>query len=492
MRRTAFPLVLPAALAIVAAACSVGPDYVRPTADVPPAYRENDGWKTAEPHDAAERGAWWEVFDDPALNALEAQVVPANQNVAAAEARFLQARAIVSETRAAWFPTVTIGVSATRLRTSENSGFVSASGGGTSFAGGGRTSNDFAMPITVAWEADLWGRIRRAVQASEATAQASAGDLAGAELSLEGEVATNYFRARTLDAEAKLFAETIVAFAKSLELTQNRYNQGVASLADVAQAQTQLESTRAQAIDLGVERAQVEHAIAVLIGKPPADFSLPTQPLDRPPPAIPAGVPSALLERRPDIAAAERRAAATSADIGVAVAAYYPTLTLSATGGFTSSDIANWLTWPSRVWSFGPSLTETVFDGGARGAETTRARAAWDEAVANYRQSTLSAFQEVEDDLAALRILEEEAEVQDRAVAAAREAVRIVSNQYKAGITSYIEVVLTQASALANERAARDVLGRRLASAVQLVQALGGGWNASDLPPTSDLATGIF
>jgi NodT family efflux transporter outer membrane factor (OMF) lipoprotein len=469
-------------LALLAVGCSVGPNYVRPSAPAPAEFKEAAGWKVAEPRDEATRGPWWTIYGDETLAALLAEVEPSNQSLAAAEARFRQARALVSVARASWWPTVTVGVSAGRSRTSEN---LSSTQGG-SF--GGHTENDFAMPLSVAWEADVWGRIRRQVESSEASAQASAADLASTRLSLQAELATDYFRLRTLDAQRRLLDATADVYARSLALTQNRYAGGIASRADVVQAETQLASTRAQAIDVGVERAQNEHAIAVLIGKAPAELSLGNAPLDATPPEVPPGVPAALLERRPDVAAAERRVAAANAEIGVAEAAYFPTVELSAVGGFESNDIAKWFVWPSRFWSFGPSVTETVFDGGARGGLTAQARASYDETVALYRESTLTAFQQVEDALAALRLLEDEARVQDTAVGSAREAVRITTNQYKAGITSYLEVVITQAAALNNERTAVDIQGRRLAASVFLVQSLGGGWRTDDLPPRHDLA----
>jgi NodT family efflux transporter outer membrane factor (OMF) lipoprotein len=338
------------------------------------------------------------------------------------------------------------------------------------------------MPIEASWELDLWGRIRRNVESNEASAQASAADLESTRLSIQAALAVDYFQLRALDAERKLLDETVDAFARSLDLTRKRKDQGVASQADVAQAETQLESTRAQAIDVGVQRAQLEHAIAVLIGQPASDFSLAAAPLRATPPAIPIGIPSELLERRPDVAFAERNAAAANAQIGVATAAYYPTVSLGASGGFEATNASDWFTWPSRIWSLGPSVTETVFDGGKRGALTAQARAQYDERVANYRQTVLAAFQNVEDEIAALRLLEQEMDRQDLAVAAARDSVRITTTQYKAGIVSYLNVVITQAAALSNERTAVDLLGRRMVASVLLVQALGGGWNMDELP----------
>lgn len=468
-----------ALLVMLASACSVGPDYRRPEVVVPTVYKELGDWKTAEPSDDLARGPWWERYGDAELSRLEQQVTEANQNLVAAEARFRQARALVSNARADWWPTVTIGVSATRAHQSANLGSTFASGS---------TNNRYAMPIEASWELDLWGRIRRNVESSEASAQASAADLESSRLSLQTSLATSYFQLRSLDGQRKLFDDTVDTFARSLDLTRKRFEQGVASRGDVAQAETQLESARAQAIDVGLARAQLEHAIAVLVGVPASDFSVAAAPLDATPPAIPAGVPSTLLERRPDVAAAERTVASANAQIGVATAAYYPTVSLGASGGFESSDVESWLEWPARIWSFGPSVTETVFDGGKRGALTAQARGAYDEQVATYRQTVLAAFQNVEDQIAALRYLEDESARQERAVAAARDSVRITMSQYKAGIVSYLNVAVVQASALSNERTAVDLMGRRMVASVLLVQAVGGGWSADELPAASTLA----
>jgi len=343
------------------------------------------------------------------------------------------------------------------------------------------------LPLDVTWQADVWGRIRRTVESNQAGAQASAADLENARLSIQAELAQNYLQMRTLDAQKQLLDESVVAFGKSLELTKNRYTSGVASKADVLQAETQLKTTQAQAIDVGVQRAQLEHAIAVLIGRPPALVSIPGVPLAAVPPPVPVGVPSALLERRPDIAAAERRVAAANAQIGVAEAAYYPTVTLSASGGVESSELSKWFTWPSRFWSVGPAISQVVFDGGLRRAQTEQALAAYDGSIATYRQTVLTAFQGVEDNLAALRILEEEARVQDEAVKAAQQSLAVIMNQYKAGIVNYLNVVTAQTTALSNEVTAVQILGRRMTANVLLIQALGGGWEASDLPSTEDV-----
>ena len=470
-------------VAAVVAGCSVGPDYVRPPVITPDAYKENVGWKVAEPRDDVLRGTWWQLFGDPALDALEEQVSLGNQDLQVAEATYRQARALVRQARADYFPTVTAGVGYTRSRQSDTLGSPS---GSSSSSKGKTISNQpvstFQLPIEVAWTPDFWGRVRRAVESGRASAQASAGDLETARLSFQAELAQDYFQLRMLDAQKRLLDDTVAAFTTALQLTQNRRASGVASRVDVVQAETQLKTTQALAIDVGVARAQTEHAIALLLGQPASTFSLPVVPLTTTPPPIPVGVPSALLERRPDIAAAERRMAAANAQIGIAVAAYYPTVTLSFSGGLESGSVSQWFTWPSRFWSVGPSITETVYDGGLRKAQTDQARAAFDGSVAAYRQAVLTAFQGVEDNLAALRILEEESRVQDQAVRAAQESVTLTTNQYKAGVVSYLNVITVQTIALNDEITAVQLLGRRMAAAVLLIQALGGGWTADELP----------
>jgi NodT family efflux transporter outer membrane factor (OMF) lipoprotein len=481
MRRVPFLLVL--VVALLAAGCTVGPNYVRPDAPTSDTFKEIGGWRTAQPRDDMLRAPWWELYDDPVLSGLADQVAEANQNLAAAEARFRQARTLVWQARSNWFPTVVAGVSFSRSRVS------STLRGGQGF-GTGSVSSDFTLPGSISWELDLWGKIRRQVESETASAQASAADLANTRLSLQSEMAVDYFQLRTLDADIQLLNDTARSYERSLVLTQNRHEHGIASGADVAQAQAQLESTRAQAIDLGVQRAALEHAIAVLIGTPPADFSLPPAELAAEPPDVPVSLPSDLLERRPDVATAERSMASANAQIGVALSAYYPTVTLSGSGGFESGDVAKWLMWPSRFWSAGPSISQTVYDAGRRAAQTEQARAAYDETVDTYRQTVLSAFQEVEDQLAALRILEQESGVQARAVKAAQDSVRLTTSQYEGGIVSYLNVVVVNAAALADERTAVDIQGRRLAASVLLVQGLGGGWSAGELPTSSDLARG--
>lgn len=450
-------------------ACMMGPDYVKPTVTIPETYKEMDGWKLAQPKDEVIRGPWWEVFDDPQLNELEGQVDIANQNIAIAEAQFRQASALVLAARAAYFPLATAGASANRA-----SG--SSSLGREGLATPTNVTTTYLLAGNVSWEADIWGRIRRTVESSRASAQASAADLESVRLSVRAALAENYFLLRTLDRQKQLFDATVEAYRRSLELTTNQYSSGVASRADVLQAETQLKSVQAQAIDVGVLRAQYEHAIAVLVGKPPAQFSLPAAPLQAAPPAAPAGIPSELLERRPDIAAAERRMAAANAQIGVAKAAYFPAVTLGAAGGYESIDVSNWLTWPSSFWAVGPAISQIVFDGGLRRAMTDQARAAYDAAVASYRQTVLISFKEVEDNAAALRILEEESRAQDEAVNAARKSLEFSLNQYKQGTVSYLNVITAQAAALNNERAAVSILGRRMTASVLLIKALGGGW----------------
>ncbi|HET7439768.1 MAG TPA: efflux transporter outer membrane subunit [Terriglobales bacterium] len=460
---------------LVLSGCAVGPRYSRPSAPVPPAYKEEPpGWKMAQPGDQITRGKWWEIFGDAQLNTLEDQVSVGNQNLKAAFAQFEQARALVRLNRADYYPTVTAGVSVSRNRLSSNRG-VATSLSKNSYS-------DITVPVNVSYEPDLFGRIRRTVEASRAGAQASAGDLESLRLTLQSELAVDYFQLRTLDAEEQLLNDTVAAFEKALELTQNRYKGGVASAVDVAQAQTQLETTRAQAIDVHLQRSQFEHAIATLIGQPASTFSIPVAPWTLPPPVTPAGLPSDLLERRPDIAAAERRVAAANAEIGVARAAYFPLLTLSGSGGYESSKINNLFTGPSGFVSAGASAVVTAFDVGRRRAVSEQARAAYDQTVANYRETVLTAFQEVEDNLAALRILENEARTQDAAVAAAQNSLNLSTNRYKGGVVSYLEVITAQSIALTDERAAVDILRRRMTASVQLIKALGGGWNAANLP----------
>ena len=467
-----FFLGLTTIVVLLCAGCMVGPDYFKPSVPMTPAYKEDQGWKLARPLDDIPRGKWWEIFGDPQLNALQEQVSEANQNVKVAEARFRQARALIGFARAGLFPTVSAGVSASSLRNSTT----------TQSPSSGASTRDFLLTGDVSYELDLWGRIRRGVTAAREEAQASAADLETARLSLQAELAFDYFELRSADAQQRLFNDTVKAFDEALQLTTRRFEGGAAPKSDVAQARTQLETTQVQATDIAVQRAQFEHAIAILIGKPPADFRLPAIPLDLQPPDIPAGLPSELLERRPDIAAAERRVAEANEQIGIAKAAYFPTVTLNALLGFESSSINKWMGWQSFLWAVGSSLTQTIFDGGRRRATSEAALANYDATVASYRQATLDAFQQVEDNLAALRILEQEAEQQQRAVASARESLQLFSNRYKGGVDTYLQVITAQTVTLSNERNQVDILRRRMDASVLLVKAVGGGWNVTDLP----------
>ena len=456
------------------AGCTVGPDYRRPAAEVPATYKEAGNWKPAQPNEQNLGGNWWELFQDPQLNALEKQVNVSNQNLKAAEAQYTQARALVRYYRADYFPTLSGGASASRNKISENRP--------PSLTTNGATYNDFQIPFELSYEVDVWGRVRRNVESYRDQAQASAADLAAVNLSMHAQLALDYFQARTLDAEEQLLNSTVTQYQQALELIESRFAGGLASDLEVQQAKTQLETTRAQAIDVAVARAQYEHAVAVLIGKPPANFSLAPLPLTTPPPSIPMGLPSELLERRPDIAAAERRMAAANAQIGVAKAAYYPTISLGATGGFESGALGTLLTGPSALWSVGGSAIAPIFDAGRRRANVDQALAAYDQNVANYRETVLTGFQQVEDNLAALRILEHEAQVQEAAVVAAQKYLELANTRYKGGVTSYLEVTTAQSAALSDEVTAVNILGRRMVDAVTLVQALGGGWNTSELP----------
>jgi NodT family efflux transporter outer membrane factor (OMF) lipoprotein len=464
---------------------------------VPATYKEGAaadqaGWKPAQPADAIERGAWWKAFGDTTLNDLETQVNVSNQSLKQAEAQYRQASALVSGARANYFPTVGVSASATRSGRYGNSGNGIVSGGTVI---GGQTGNgkanshstSYSLPFTAAWEPDLWGRVRRTVEGDVADAQASAATLGSTRLSLHASLAQTYFQLRIVDEQKRLLDDTVAAYQKSVQLTENQYKVGVAARADVVQAQAQLQSAQAQAIDLGIARAQYEHAIALLIGKTPAEFSLAPVELAIAPPPIPLALPSQLLERRPDVAIAERQTAAANAQIGIAESAYFPSLTLNASGGYQNSTFTDWLTAPSRFWSLGPQLAETIFNGGARAAQTAQARAAYDAAAANYRETALAAFQNVEDNLAALRILEQEAAVQNAAVKSAQTSLAIANNQYRAGLVSYLNVVSAQATAYSNERNAIGILGNRLTDSVALIKALGGGWSADELPKAGDI-----
>jgi len=472
-RRLALPAVLAATLL---AGCMVGPRYERPQSAATASFKEGGEWKVAQPREDLPRGNWWEMFGDARLNDLIGRVSISNQNLRVVEAQYRQAVAVADQARAQLFPSVTASASVSRGRSSALVPSSPSSPPATTYSASG----------AVSWDADLWGKIRSTLAANEASAQASAADLASALLSAQTLLAQDYFALRIADAQKGLLEETVKAYQTSYDLTVNRYKAGVAAKSDVVQAQTQLVSTQAAAIDVGVLRAQLEHAIAILTGVPPSEFKVDPELLAVSIPEIPVSVPSVLLERRPDIAGSERRVAAANAQIGVAQAAYFPDLSLSATGGFRSFSFARWFELPSRFWSLGPTLAETLLDFGLRDAQKAQAVAAWDATVATYRQTVLTSFQQVEDNLAALRILEEESRVQDEAVRLAREAVQLTINQYKAGTVNYLNVITTQATELTNENTAMVLLGRRLAASVLLVQAMGGGWAADELPATRD------
>jgi NodT family efflux transporter outer membrane factor (OMF) lipoprotein len=460
--------------AALAAGCAVEPRYVPPQVSVPAAYKEQAAdaatlLEPGQPLDGISRQGWWELFHDAQLNDLEARLIRANPSLAESEARYRQARALVRQERAAYFPTVTTSASATRTRPAAGSRADSNAG----------TLTEYSLGAGASWEPDLWGRIRQTVASGTASAQAAAGDLESARLSLSAELAADYVQLRSFDAELALFDETIDAYRRAATLTTNQYNAGIVSRADVEQANTQLASAQAQADDVRLQRQQLEHAIAVLIGEPPANVSLAAAPLDGDPPIVPIDVPSRMLERRPDVAAAERRVAAANAQIGVATSAFFPALTLTGNGGFQASALQQWLSWPMRFWSIGPTLALTAFDAGARRAVKAQAVAAYDETVAAYRQTVLSAFQDVEDNLAAERLLKDEGERQQAATAAAQRSLDISMNQYRAGTVSYLQVATQQTALLTSQRAALAVTAQRFAAAVQLIRALGGGWSGA-------------
>ncbi|MGH9680264.1 MAG: efflux transporter outer membrane subunit [Candidatus Acidiferrales bacterium] len=456
--------------------CSVGPKYAKPEVpQIPTAYKETGNWKPAEPSDEARRGKWWVIFQDPQLNALEDQLTVSNQTLRAATDRFQEARDDLRIARSEQYPLVTVDASATHQRQSNNRALK------------GATSptyySDYFLAGDVSYEADVWGRVRGLVASSRALAQASAADLETVRLSLHAELALDYLTLRGLDAQKQLLDSNVAAFEKALQLTESRFQGGVASREDVELATTELEQTRAQDIDITSARDQFEHAVAALVGQPASTFHLAAvDKMSAPPPIPPTGLPSELLERRPDIAAAERRVAAANAQIGVARTAYFPTILLGLTAGFESGQFTSWLTGPSTLWSVGASALETAFDAGRRHAITDQARAAYDETAANYQQTALTAFQEVEDSLSDLRVLDQESRTQDAAVAAANRALDQATNRYKGGLENYLTVITAQTAALANERTAVDLLTRRMTSTVLLVKALGGGWDISKLP----------
>ncbi|MDB5815945.1 MAG: efflux system, outer rane lipoprotein NodT family [Rhodocyclales bacterium] len=468
----AFPVVRTRHLSLLAilllAACSVGPDYVRPAIDTSAAYKEAGPWKTAEPQVADSRQPWWEAYGDPTLNALVQDAERANQNIRFAEAQYRQARAISDAARAGLWPGLEGDAGAQRARTNNN--------------GGVKEANTYSLGLAASWEPDLWGGVRRSIESGKASEQASADTLAGVHLSIQAALAQDYLQLRIVDQLHDLYADTIAAYTRSLKLVQAQHAAGTALLSDVALAESQLATAQAQAVDLDAQRSQLEHAIAILTGRAPADFSLPpataAQPFTGQLPVSPVGVPSQLLERRPDIAAAERRVAVANANIGVARAAMFPTLILSARGGFSAGDLSRLFDTPSRIWSLGAALAQTLFDGGLHRARGAQAVAAYDAAVADYKQTVLSGFQQVEDNLSTLRVLDQESGLQARAVQSSQLAERLALSQYRAGTSSYLNVITTQVLSLSNQRTAVQLRGRQLAASVSLITATGGSWNA--------------
>jgi NodT family efflux transporter outer membrane factor (OMF) lipoprotein len=474
----------PTALTIMMllAGCTVGPKYARPSVPTAPAdaFKEVGGWKTAQPSDQLQRGAWWEMFGDSQLNALEDELTRSNQDLKVAQARFQQARALIRFNRASEFPTITTAPGIASIRDSANRPYFNTTS----------STGDFVLPFDLSYELDVWGRVRRTVAASREEAQATAGDLETVSLSLHAELALDYFELRSADAQKQLLDDTVKAYQDALQLTINRFDGGAAPKSDVAQARTQLEATMVQDTDVSVARAQFEHTIAILIGKPPAAFTLAPSPLNVQPPIISVGLPSQLLERRPDVAAAERRVVESNEQIGIARAAFFPTIILSASAGFEGNSIANWFSWPSRFWAVGPSTLETLFDAGRRHATSQVALANYDATVATYRETTLTALQQVEDNLAALRILEQEAQQQKDATASAQESLQVFTDRYIGGADPYLQVLTAQTIDLQNERNDVDILRRRMDASVLLIKALGGGWNASQLPTATQLGQG--
>jgi len=474
--------------------CDLAPKYAKPVVPTPPTYKTPEGvtqtedWTQAQPEDTAARGKWWEVFNNPQLNSLEEQVNVSNQNIASAAANFLAARALVKETRAQYFPTVVVNPSITNARPSP--GQLGSFGGGSAASSFSiQPSTDYSLSFDASWQPDLWGRVRNLVNANTFAAQATAADLQNIRLTAQSELAVDYFELRTQDALKQLFDATVAAYQDSLDLIQLQFRAGIASDEAVAQAETQLEATQAQDTNLGIARAQFEDAIAILIGQPAPAFSLPAETLQATRPPIPPGIPSQLLERRPDVAAAERAVAEANAQIGVARAAYYPNVTLSAAGGFGSTSIATWFAWPTRFWSVGPSLTETIFDAQLRKATVQQYRALYDASVANYRQAVLAAFGQVQDNLAAIGILTRQITQQDSAVSSAQRNLEIATERYRAGIDPYLNVITAQTTLLSNQQAAVDLRLQQMTSSVQLIEALGGGWDDSQLPSPQNIRT---
>jgi NodT family efflux transporter outer membrane factor (OMF) lipoprotein len=464
-------------------ACAVGPDYQRPPLNVPSGYKEQGDWKVSQPAEAGSDAAWWSTFADPALDQLERQVVISNQTVLASEAAFRQASAAAEAANAQLFPTLSLDGGMTRSKTRS----VVASRTTGAVTSGSNVGNAFSLSGSASWVLDIWGKLRRASEAAQATAQASAADLAAARLTAQATLASDYFTLRSTDQLIRLLDATVEAYAQSLRITRNQYAQGTAALSDVRQAEDQLEATRAAFINAGITRAQLEHAIAVLVGKAPAEFSIAPVAGVAEPPAVPLVLPSALLERRPDIAAAEQAVAAANANVGVAIAGFFPTISLTGSSGFQNSSMSNLLQASNNVWSFGPNLAQTVFDAGLLSDQLAEARATYDQQVATYRQTVLVAFQGIEDQLASLHILARQQEVEDRAVAAATDAERLILNQYKAGTVAYTSVVTAQAAALTARQQALTIRQNRLTATVALIQDLGGGWQAEQR--TAEAAT---
>jgi NodT family efflux transporter outer membrane factor (OMF) lipoprotein len=455
----------------------VGPNYRTPTMPAPPAYSDNGhngNWSAANPADDANRGDWWTIYQDVELNGLEQRCATANQSIAAALHAYEQAHDLVRENKASLYPTVSIGGSATRNRIS-NTKPLHTPGEATNYW-------DFLIPLNISWEPDFWGAIRRQIESSAASAQASAADLSNTRLSLQGTLAVTFFQLRGLDLQSQLLRSTLDSYQQTLQLTQDRLKGGLASQSDVDQAETQLEQTRAQLIDLGVQRAQFEHAIAVLVGEAATNFHIAERPLAGDPPSVPAGIPSELLQRRPDIAGAERRVASANALIGVAKSAYYPSITLGAGGGVESDLVSQVFSAGSSTWYAGPSVNEVIYDAGRRKAQVDFALAQREQAAALYREQVLSAFRDVEDQLSALHILEDEATVTGRAVTSAKRSTELSTLRYKRGLAPYLEVLTNQTIELANERTAASLVTQRVVASAQLQMALGGGWNVAQLP----------
>ena len=481
------------AVTLLFASCTVGPKYNRPAVNAPEAYKEltpgdyaqTEGWKTAQPKDDALRGKWWEIFNDPELNALEEKINVSNQSVAASTSAFLAARALVRQARSQYFPTVNVNPSITAQRPSSSNSTAATAGTKSTTS----VFTAYSLPFDATWQPDLFGRVRNSVRSSVAGAQVSAAELENVRLTIQAELASEYFSLRGQDALRQLLDRTVADFQASLDLTKVLYETGISSDEAVAQAETQLETTQAQATAVGILRAQLEHAIATLIGQPASAFSIQPEPLITRPPAIPFGVPSQLLERRPDIAAAERLVAQANAQIGIAKVAYYPAVSLNGSVGLQSTHIADWFTWPSRFFSVGPALAETLFEGGLRRATVQQFRAQYDEQVANYRQTVLTAFQQVEDNLSGLRILSVEIQQQDTAVASATRNLTIATDRYKLGIDPYLNVLTAQILLVNNEVTAVNLRTAQMTTSVLLIEALGGGWDASQLPTPNQLVS---